>query len=301
MVVMKNGVRRDYYPLEDAAKVLLCTANDLVHFAAIGECELYALPSREFYLVPIVLKEGGRDPLFDYWSSVLQYSDISELALSCTDEPIAILADAWRQKEAGQMTILPVLKRPFNLKVVLEDYFDRLGELLQGDKWFLSELWWQATDKNGLPVKLDELKIVLIREEMERLQGRSVEEIYSVGAEVSGDHEGATECVSTNPAEAITLPLRLATTAEIAAAFERPTQITQDWKRFLGGVQRDAPWLAAARVEKGSRSIPALWSPSLFAFCMVNQRYLSKARAQKIIREYFESWISDWEQKSEQL
>lgn len=53
MVVMKNGVRRDYYPLEDAAKVLLCTANDLVHFAAIGECELYALPSREFYLVPI--------------------------------------------------------------------------------------------------------------------------------------------------------------------------------------------------------------------------------------------------------
>lgn len=52
--------KRRYYPIEEAAKIVNSTVEDLIHFAAHGEIKLHVLLAQGIYVNPVLLLESDQ-------------------------------------------------------------------------------------------------------------------------------------------------------------------------------------------------------------------------------------------------
>lgn len=139
-------LEKKYYSLEDAAKSLSCTEHDLLQFAAYGQIELCVLIPRNA-VTPMIRDESGE-----------LLAERAIPAIHCG--PCALHPLQWRAFNANNEY------RTYYIKRIYSD-FPPVVEL-QNRSGFQDWMIVQRTD-NDEPLKLNECKIVLRVEELERV------------------------------------------------------------------------------------------------------------------------------------
>lgn len=79
-----------------------------------------------------------------------------------------------------------------------------------------------------------------------------------------------------------------------------PVNSALNLPRLLSDVPK---WLEPARLTKGARgkNSSALWSPSMFAVCLLSEKAISKSALTRYMTRYMPEWADDWETLSEDL